>query len=267
MKYSAWRRSRCCGPCRSPPAWWRPAPARTGRVSASAALAGPAPVLWTGTAGLLLSLARRSSIVAAVHGTALWRRLASLSGAFLSLPHLAFAIGLAFLIMPAGLLARVISGGGAPPQWIATQDPYGLALIACLALKETPFLIWTIWALMARGDVAATLAGQWRSARSLGHGSRSAWLRVLIPQLLPRLDWPLAIVWDYGASVVDMALVIGPTQPPPLAIIAFADLNHADQAINARGAAGALFLTLVLAATPASHSLRLSCCAHGFEPS
>ena len=204
--------------------------------------------LWTGTAGLLLSLAAALAIAAAVHGTALWRRLASLSGAFLSLPHLAFAIGLAFLIMPAGFLARVISGGGAPPQWIATQDPYGLALIACLALKETPFLIWTIWALMARGDVAATLAGQWRSARSLGHGSRSAWLRVLIPQLLPRLVWPLAIVWVYGASVVDMALVVGPTQPPVLAVIVFADLNDAGQAINARGAAGALFLTLMLAA-------------------
>ena len=49
-------------------------------------------------------------------------------------------------------------------------------------------------------------------------------------------------------SVVDMAMVIGPTQPATLAVIIFADLNHADQAINARGTAGALFLTLVLAA-------------------
>lgn len=204
--------------------------------------------LWTGTAGLILSLAAALLIVATIHGTALWQRLASLSGTFLALPHLAFAIGFGFLIMPAGLLARVISSGSEPPQWIAAQDPYGLALIACLTLKETPFLIWMMWALMARGDVAAALAGQWRSARSLGHGSFSVWLRVLIPQILPRLVWPLTIVWVYGASVVDMALVIGPTQPATLAVIVFADLNHADQANNGRGAAGALFLTLVLAA-------------------
>jgi putative thiamine transport system permease protein len=204
--------------------------------------------LWTGTGGLILSLTAALVIVAAIHGTALWQRLASLSGTFLSLPHLAFAIGFGFLIMPSGLLARAIVGGSEPPQWIAAQDPYGLALIACLTLKETPFLIWTIWALMARGDVAAALAGQWRSARSLGHGSLSVWLRVLIPQILPRLVWPLIIVWVYGASVVDMALVIGPTEPPTLAVIVFADLNHADQAINGRGTAGALFLTLVLAA-------------------
>lgn len=209
---------------------------------------GLALSLWTGTAGLILSLAAAVVIVAAVHGTALWQRLASLSGTFLALPHLAFAIGFGFLIMPAGLLARVISGGSEPPQWIAAQDPYGLALIACLTLKETPFLIWTIWALLARGDVAAALAGQWRSARSLGHGSLSVWLRVAIPQILPRLVWPLTIVWVYGASVVDMAMVIGPTQPSTLAVIVFADLNHADQAINARGTAGALFLTLALAA-------------------
>ncbi len=209
---------------------------------------GLALSLWTGTAGLILSLAAALVIVAAVHGTAPWRRLASVSGAFLALPHLAFAIGLGFLIMPAGLVARLIAGGSAPPQWIAAQDPYGISLIACLVLKETPFLIWTMWALLARGDVATALAGQWRSARSLGHGSLSVWLRVWMPQILPRLAEPLAIVWVYGAGVVDMALVIGPTQPPPLAVIAFADLNHADQAINGRGLAGALFLTLVLAA-------------------
>ncbi|MGQ0486624.1 MAG: hypothetical protein ACT4SY_14895 [Hyphomicrobiales bacterium] len=209
---------------------------------------GLALSLWTGTAGLILSLAAALIIVAGLHATTLWQRLASLSGTFLSLPHLAFAIGFGFLIMPAGFLARAIASGSEPPQWIAAQDPYGLALIACLLLKETPFLIWTIWALMARGDVAAALAGQWWSARSLGHGSLSVWLRVLIPQILPRLVWPLSIVWAYGASVVDMALVIGPTQPSTFAVIVFADLNHADQAINARGTAGALFLTLVLAA-------------------
>ncbi|MBC8036110.1 MAG: ABC transporter permease, partial [Rhizobiales bacterium] len=121
-----------------------------------------------------------------------------------------------------------------------------LALIACLALKEIPFLIAMMWSVLAQGDLAPMLTGHWRSARSLGHGTGSVWLRVLLPQILTRLGWPIAAVWIYGATVVDMALVIGPTQPPTLAVIAWADLNNASEDINGRGSAGAMVLTLVL---------------------
>ena len=204
--------------------------------------------LWTGTAGLLLALGCTVLITMGFHGSKQWRRLQVFLAAGLAIPHLAFTIGAGFLIMPSGLLARVIAGGSLPPQWVTTQDPAGLSLMACLALKETPFLLAMLWSFLARGDVAQMLNGHWRSARSLGHGTASVWLRVLLPQILPRLLWPIAIVWIYGATVVDMALVIGPTQPPPLAVIIWADLNNADAAINARGAAGAALLTLVLAA-------------------
>ena len=91
------------------------------------------------------------------------------------------------------------------------------------------------------------LKGHFRVSQSLGHGSASVWLRVFIPQILPRLKWPLLVVWFYGASVVDVALAIGPTQPPPLSVIIWSDLNNADPSINARGTIGALFLTGTLA--------------------
>jgi putative thiamine transport system permease protein len=141
---------------------------------------------------------------------------------------------------------------------VTAQDPLGVSLIASLVLKETPFLVWMLWTLLARGDVAARFAGHWRSARSLGHGSLSIWLRIVLPQLLPRLLWPLVIVWVFGATVVDMALVIGPAQPPTLAVLIWADLNDAAAASNDRGAAGALFLTLALgvAGTAATLALR-----------
>ncbi len=206
--------------------------------------------LVTGTVSLVVSTVLALWIVAGVHGTSRWPRLAGHMGGFLSLPHLAFAIGLGFLIMPSGLMARVpgsLAGWTAPPQWITTQDPYGISLVAVLILKEVPFVIWLISSLLARKDMALMLRGHWLVSQSLGHGSASTWLRVFIPQILPRLKWPLIIVWVYGASVVDVALAIGPTQPPPLAVIIWADLNNADQAINARGSVGALFLTVVLA--------------------
>jgi putative thiamine transport system permease protein len=208
--------------------------------------------LFTGTLSTLLAFIGATAIVAGLYGTLLWRRLASLSGLFLALPHLAFAIGFGFLVMPSGWIARLFIGGDAPPTWITTQDPLGLSLIAVLALKEIPFLVWIYWTLLARSDISQLLDGHWRSAQSLGHGSLSTWLRILLPQLVPRIVWPLAVVWVYGSTVVDLALVIGPTQPPTLAPIVWTDLNHGDAAANMRGIAGAAFLTLILAAAAAA---------------
>ena len=206
--------------------------------------------LATGALSLFISTLLAFWIVAGLYGSSLWKSIAALTGGFLSLPHLAFAIGFGFLIMPSGIFARVlglIGGWSSPPQWVTTQDPFGVALTAALVLKEAPFIIWLIAALLARPDVGEVLGKQFRASQSLGHGSASTWLRVFIPQILPRLRWPLIIVWVYGASVVDMALAIGPTQPPPLAEIIWSDLNNVDQIINARGTAGAVFLTFLLA--------------------
>jgi putative thiamine transport system permease protein len=212
------------------------------------------PQLWpsltlsvaTGTLSLVISALVAFWIVAGLYGSKLWSGGSGLMGGFLSLPHLAFAIGFGFLITPSGLIARVIgtlAGWAEPPQWVTTQDPFGLSLIAVLVLKEVPFLIWLIGALLARPDISQMLRGHFRVSQSLGHGSASVWLRVFIPQILPRLKWPMLIVWFYSASVVDVALAIGPTQPPPLSVIIWSDLNNADPNINARGTVGALFLT------------------------
>jgi putative thiamine transport system permease protein len=216
------------------------------------------PQLWpalalslaTGTLSLVISALLAFWIVAGLYGGKLWTGSSGIMGSFLSLPHLAFAIGFGFLITPSGLIARVIgtiAGWAVPPQWVTTQDPFGLSLIAVLVLKEVPFLIWLIGALLARPDISQTLRGHFRVSQSLGHGSASVWLRVFIPQILPRLKWPMLIVWFYSASVVDVALAIGPTQPPPLSVIIWSDLNNADSAVNARGTVGALFLTGTLA--------------------
>ena len=64
----------------------------------------------------------------------------------LSFPHVAFAIGFAFLFAPTGLFARAIqSTVGAIWEndslpWLV-QDPYGFGLALMLAIKEVPFLL------------------------------------------------------------------------------------------------------------------------------
>jgi putative thiamine transport system permease protein len=213
---------------------------------------GTAIALWTGTAGLALALVVAVLIAMALHGTSLWHHMPVLGGAALALPHLAFAIGFGFLIMPSGVIARLVVGGTAPPDWVTTHDPGGLSLIAVLALKETPFLLLLLWSALSQGDSARLIDGQMRVARSLGHGSLSVWLRVVMPQALRRIAWPVLIVWVYGVTVVDLALVIGPTQPSAVAAVVMALLNDADSTANRAGLAGAIMVTVLVALGSAS---------------
>ncbi len=208
--------------------------------------------LFTGLSAAVLSLGLALIIVVGLYGSTRWPRLSRRVGSMLAVPHLAMALGIAFLIMPSGLIARAIAtlvtGWQIPPQWISNHDPYGLSLIAVLVIKETPFLIWIFASILNREDVSRNLGGQRAAALSLGHGIGSIWMRIFLPQILPKMIWPLVIVFVYSASVVDVALVIGPTQPPTLSNVVWADINDADVFNTARGAAGAWFLTLAIAA-------------------
>lgn len=198
----------------------------------------------------LLALGMAILIVGGLHASRWWPGTRTMAGRFLAVPHLAFATGLGFLVMPSGFFARLlaaIAGWQDPPDWQTVHDPNGFLLALALALKEAPFLVWLMAGELARPDLRQTLAAQGQAARSLGHGPGSVWLRVTLPQILPQLFWPLVAVWSYGATVVDMALVLGPTRPPALALVIWSDLNDSDPAANLRGMAGAVLLTSVVA--------------------
>jgi putative thiamine transport system permease protein len=171
---------------------------------------------------------------------------------FLSLPHLALAMGFGFMIAPTGVLARLIAtlitGWTAPPLWQTTQDPHGFALIAALVLKETPFLVWAMSNILQQEELQLRFAREAAIAQSLGHGARSIFLRLVLPQILPRVMWPIIAVFTYGMTVVDMALVIGPTQPPTLAQLLWTDLNDGEVLTNQQGASGTLLLSAMVAA-------------------
>jgi len=225
--------------------------------------------LVTGGVATLISLLLSLVLAAGIFEGAKTDKSLPILGAMLAVPHLAVAIALGFLVMPTGMAARLLAipfGWVTPPGWITTHDPYGILLIAALVLKETPFLLYVLLAHLRREDVALKFAQQAKVARSLGHGSGSVWLRVFLPQLLPVIAWPLLVVFSYAATVVDLSLAIGPTQPSTLSAIIWADLNSADPLENARGAAGAFALTgaiilvsaAVFVAIKAGHTLARS---------
>ena len=177
----------------------------------------------------------------------LWQRLSGRLPVMLALPHVAFAVGLAFLIAPGGWLIRLeatLTGyPDAPPDWFTVNDPWGISLALALALKETPFLLWNLAALA--GD--AQYQRQNLAARALGYAPSRVWRQVLQPQLLPRLAWPLVAVLAYSLTVVDVALIIGPDTPPTLAVLVWQWLADADPLYQAQAYAGALLLALLTA--------------------
>ena len=207
--------------------------------------------LWTGLISSVLSVAVVAWLLSHGFPSAVWARWVWALSPMLAVPHVAFAIGLAFLIAPSGWLLRALSPWAtsfdAPPPWLTTQDPWGLGLIAVLVAKEVPFLLWAAATQLQRADVAQRFTRELQVARSMGYGPRKAWWIVLWPELWPRLRWPMLAVLAYSLTVVDMALVIGPTSPPTLAALAWQWLLDADAGLNAQGAAAALVLALALA--------------------
>ena len=205
--------------------------------------------LGTAVASTLVALALTLWLVTHLYGSRAWALLARALGPLLAVPHAAFAIGLALLVMPAGLIARLLAqplGWSTPPDWPTVNDANGIGLTLVLIFKETPFLLGNAGALLTRPELALQLRGWLASSRTLGYNDGAIWWRVLWPLLLPRLAWPLLAVLAYGLTVVDLALIVGPASPPTLAVIAWQSLQDGDAPRNAEGAAMALLLGGVL---------------------
>lgn len=203
----------------------------------------------TGIVTTVLAFAIVILFVAAWHGTRPFALIQRLLSPLLSVPHVTVAFGLAFLLAPSGWLVRLVSpwatGFERPPDVIVIQDPDGLALIAGLVVKEIPYLF--LMTLAAIGQADATRVRT--LARSLGYGPVTAWLKGVFPRIYPQIRLPVYAVLAYGVSVVDVAMVLAPTTPPPLAVQLVRWFNDPDLALRFVASAGALLqLGLVVAA-------------------
>jgi putative thiamine transport system permease protein len=172
--------------------------------------------LRVGFAATALSLALALALLAASSS----RRLDPLLAPLIASPHSAVAVGLAFLIAPSGWIVRLLSpwasGWTMPPDIAIVGDPAGLSLTLGLVLKETPFLTAVGLAALRQFPARA----QMQAARSLGYAPATAFALVVAPQLYPRIRLPVFAVLAYSLSVVDMALVLAPSHPAPLSLLA-----------------------------------------------
>lgn len=170
-----------------------------------------------------------------------WPGAARLLPVLLATPHAALALGLAFLLSPSGWISRGLApllGWGQPPDVATVNDPMGLALIFGLLVKEVPFLLLML--------LAAERQIPWRRhmalGQAMGHGPASVWIKIVVPQLYPLIRLPLFIVLAFALSVVDMAMILGPSHPPTLAVALTRWFNDPDPAMILPASAGAMLL-------------------------
>jgi putative thiamine transport system permease protein len=217
---------------------WRRLVAYPGFVTSLAVTIG------VGVATSLLAVAIALGFCAWAYDRPRWRRVADAIAPILATPHSALAIGVAFLIAPSGWIARALSpwltGWTLPPDVATVGDPRGLALVLGLLVKEVPYLV-----LMTIGALhQVRVREHMTTARVLGYRRAAAWVKVILPQVYPQIRLPIFAVIAFSLSVVDVALILGPSNPPTLAVLAVRWFTEADIAFYFPAAAAA---TLVLA--------------------
>lgn len=205
--------------------------------------------LWTGIGSTLIALTITLLILAGLRGTRAFALILRLLSPLLAVPHAAAALGLAFLIAPSGWIARAISpwatGWTTPPDLLTLNDPYGLALLLGLVVKELPFLMLMALAALPQTDAVRriTLAG------TLGYSQSMAFALTVLPGLYRQLRLPVYAVLAFAMTTVDMAQVLGPTLPPTLSVQITRWMTEPDLTLQPMAAAGALLqLGLVLGA-------------------
>lgn len=203
----------------------------------------------TGIAASVISLVLVALICAAWSGSRAFRLIERALSPLLAVPHAAAAFGLAFLIAPSGWITRAASpwmtGWDTPPDILILQDPYGLSLIAGLVVKEVPFLL--LMTLAALSQIRTTQARQ--TAMALGYTPVSGWFKTVFPRVYAQIRLPVYAVLAFSMTVIDVALILGPTTPPTLAVQILRWMNDPDLGLRFVASAAAVWqLALVIGA-------------------
>lgn len=201
----------------------------------------PAAVLSlvTGLVATILSLGITLLFVAGFAGTPVLARIQHIISPLLAVPHAAAAFGLAFLIAPSGFLIRLVAplfGIERPPDVLIPHDPWGLAMIAGLVIKETPFLFLVTLAALPQVDLTAAR----RLAASFGYGRIAGFVYLLWPALYRQIRFAVYAVIAYSSSVVDVAVILGPNLPGTLATRLVQWMNDPDLSVRFLASAGAV---------------------------
>ncbi len=111
-----------------------------------------------------------------------------------------------------------------------------------LALKESWFLLWVMFALPG----LQLIQNQMTKAQSMGYSRKQIWWQLVFPQVIPKLSWALLAVFAYSLSTVDMAIILGPSTPPTLAVLGWQWFSDFDPLQHDKASVVSLILLILL---------------------
>lgn len=111
-------------------------------------------------------------------------------------------------------------------------------------MKESAFLLWFLVAVLSE----KRLLQQVIVLDSLGYSRWQCLNWLLLPSVAPSLAMAMLAIVAWSLSVVDVAIILGPGNPPTLAVISWQWLTQGDADQQTKGALASLLLMLLLAA-------------------
>lgn len=167
-----------------------------------------------------------------------WLRMCARLPWLLAIPHVAFATSALLLFAEGGLVYQVF------PFLTPPMDKLGIGLGLTLAVKESAFLLWILAAVLSE----KRLLQQVIVLDSLGYSRWQCLNWLLLPSVAPALAMAMLAIVAWSLSVVDVAIILGPGNPPTLAVISWQWLTQGGIDQQTKGALASLLLMLLLAA-------------------
>ncbi|QMI04983.1 thiamine ABC transporter permease [Citrobacter sp. RHB25-C09] len=177
------------------------------------------------------------SIVVAIWPGDRWLKLCGRLPWLLAIPHVAFVTAVLLLFAEGGLFWRLV------PFLSTPIDRWGIGLGLTLAVKESAFVLWILSVLLSE----KRLSQQVIVLDSLGYNRRQALNLLLLPSVAPALGVVMLAVVAWTLSAVDVALILGPGNPPTLAVLSWQWLSQGDSHQQHKGALASLLLMVLLA--------------------
>lgn len=134
-----------------------------------------------------------------------WQTMERRLAPFLSLPHLAVALGLVYLFSAGGLIEL-----GLGRKSITT-------LILAITVKEVPFFLFVISAIDRQIPVKKWLL----QGRALGYSESASWWLLVFPLVLKQSKLALFAAMAYTLSVLDVSLLVGPNIPSVFSVLVY----------------------------------------------
>ena len=166
-----------------------------------------------------------------------WQQMNGRLPWLLAVPHVAFATSVLLLFAEGGAVYQLCRACS------PVLDPYGIGLGATMAVKESAFVLWAIYAVLPDKALAQKMV----VLQSLGYSRIQGLFWLVLPTIAPALGAVMLAVVAWSLSVVDIAIILGPGNPPTLAVLAWQWLSQGDAEQQIKGTLLCLVLLLLLA--------------------